>query len=446
MKRAKTFVGDGSKLYLITPSDSTIKDLTQFGTGVFTVKYDEKNRIFYLDVSDGLTLPEKVYGVDSKFIKRVIKSFQASDKPLGVLLSGKKGTGKTVTAKRIALDTKLPVIKLNISWTEERLDSALSFLSEIPVPFVLFIDEFEKLYPEDEEQQKFLPFLDGGNSNHVLTIMTVNETKISEYMTNRLQRIRYHKKYDNFDIDVACEIFDDKIKPRYAELKEKFLQVILFNRICTMDIIIGLVEEINIHGQEALEDTSVLNLEMEMFSKYAEFPFVILNDTTGELLELPGKVPEFDLDRVKGDSLNTLISPKGISAMIGDPAINPVIKRNIKGAIVSASLKCSGMAPNLKTNTIELEAVLTQFILYPSSDFTGDSGIYPEFTLFKQSEEGATKGIIKRIKRQDYEAKIEKQMIDAAPEIARLGIMLKNTVMRVSISLEQELLIQSKAF
>lgn len=49
-----------------------------------------------------MSVSEKVYGVQSGKVAKVLNSFKVFNRNLGVILSGNKGIGKSLTAKMIA--------------------------------------------------------------------------------------------------------------------------------------------------------------------------------------------------------------------------------------------------------------------------------------------------------------------------------------------------------
>jgi hypothetical protein len=88
------------------------------------------------------SIPSPLYDVDKNFRDIVIKSFKENEGNTGVLLSGEKGSGKTVCAKLLAQEVGIPVIIINKP-IDKSIDFA-SFLKNIKQDFILFIDEFEK--------------------------------------------------------------------------------------------------------------------------------------------------------------------------------------------------------------------------------------------------------------------------------------------------------------
>jgi len=89
--------------------------------------------------------------------------------PRGLLLIGIQGTGKSLTAKAIANDWKLPLLKLDVGKlfggivgeSESRLRQMIS-VSEAISPCILWIDEIDKAFSNSESKG------DSGTSNRVL--------------------------------------------------------------------------------------------------------------------------------------------------------------------------------------------------------------------------------------------------------------------------------------
>lgn len=89
--------------------------------------------------------------------------------PRGLLLIGIQGTGKSLTAKAIANDWKLPLLKLDVGKlfggivgeSESRLRQMIS-VTETISPCILWIDEIDKAFNNSESKG------DGGTSNRVL--------------------------------------------------------------------------------------------------------------------------------------------------------------------------------------------------------------------------------------------------------------------------------------
>ncbi len=205
---------------------------------------------FLKKVSDSFELPNPSYGLENDLIKRVKTSFGSFKKNFGLLLKGMKGTGKTVTAKQLCNELKLPVILVN-----SYFQNIGGFINEIEQDVVLFFDEFEKVYEfnsytnydqeEGEEQSgikqtnvaSLLTLMDGvfTSSYKRLFILTTNKEYMPDAMMARPSRIRYIKNFSDLNYDVIMEILTDIVKDK--KLIPKLVSLISGLEIITIDIV-----------------------------------------------------------------------------------------------------------------------------------------------------------------------------------------------------------------
>jgi SpoVK/Ycf46/Vps4 family AAA+-type ATPase len=100
-------------------------------------------------------------------LKREIRAIQKTmDDPLlrvkGVLLVGIPGTGKSYSAKCVAGELDRWLIELNLSAVLEddrpvkKIHSIFSFLEKVPYPFMLWIDEIDKIFASEDDKTKKL--------------------------------------------------------------------------------------------------------------------------------------------------------------------------------------------------------------------------------------------------------------------------------------------------
>lgn len=233
--------------------EGIVEPLTSLVNGqIYNLDIDPVFSKVYLSEAAPLSLPEKIYDFDKDFRQQVIKTLRhpKGNMNVGVLLEGYKGQGKSVIAKLLAIESGLPVIVINKSISTD-IDF-ISFLNKIKQDHVIFIDEFEKLFPEktDSEdkvhgQNSFLSYLDGlqALTNKRLVIFTSN-SEIGDKFINRPSRIRYYKKYNYLSKAVFDMVVDDKLinKDFKADLEDN-----LDITTCTVDILTSIIEEINIH-------------------------------------------------------------------------------------------------------------------------------------------------------------------------------------------------------
>ena len=198
--------------------------------------------------ADNFVFPYKLYNLENDFVEHVLKTYENTNGNLGVLLNGTKGTGKTVTAKVLANKLNLPVIVLKSMG--DRNQSMIEYLSSLNCDCILFMDEFEKNFKE--EDSTILQIMDGVyNSNHrKVFLLTTNNLHINENLIGRPSRIRYTKHFGNLSIDTVNEYLDDTLKDSGA--RQEIVDYIDSLSISTIDILKAVVNEVNIHGIEGL--------------------------------------------------------------------------------------------------------------------------------------------------------------------------------------------------
>ena len=192
-----------------------------------------------------MNLPKKVFTTkkDSLFIKRVLHSFNKDEKnTTGVLLTGEKGTGKTVTAKVIAQQANLPIVVIS---PETALTELNNFFKSFDDPVCILFDEVDKNF----ETRDLLTFLDGiQKTARKLVVMTANDAnKIDEFLKNRCSRVRYFRNYNMTEdakeyaemiakdrnienIDEVVNFINDKIKFPSIDNICSFIDEIVFTK------------------------------------------------------------------------------------------------------------------------------------------------------------------------------------------------------------------------
>lgn len=243
----------------------------------YKLNMDPKGNLFLRDF-DPFTLPSKLYGESlDKLTNRVLNTFRKTNKGVGVLLTGLKGTGKSVQLKHISINSNMPVIVIDQPYGGSAL---LDFLNDLPVPCVILIDEFEKVYREQESQESILPVLDGLSTSSHVFVLTVNGS-VNEYLLGRPSRIRYVKDYRSLDQSVVSEILRDLLndKSRVSEAENFLMSLAELN----IDTIVSLITEINLYPELTMSEiTGVFNLEdpLEgMFDILYSTPVLVSSDS-----------------------------------------------------------------------------------------------------------------------------------------------------------------------
>ena len=249
----KEFVKVGN---IITPQSQCLEYELE-AERCYYLKYDKYEDKSFLLRDGELTLPKKIYG-GTGLEERILKSFNSSNKSVGVLLEGLKGSGKTLFSKILAKKSGLPIIIVDEEYPVQR---AVEFFAKIEQPICLLFDELEKntfFWRTD----KLLKLLDGVQPGpKKLTIMTCNSiNNLDDNLKDRCSRIRYYIHYDGLPLSSIQEIVNDVVE---NESNKNGLADKIFNSVKTKsyDNIISICKEINIFPDMLFEDVmSIMNI------------------------------------------------------------------------------------------------------------------------------------------------------------------------------------------
>lgn len=242
----------------ITYTASDIEAMKEIPSGNWLMKYSPQKG-YYLESTPGFRFPPKIYGNSEQLAKRYLNTFDDKEGNVGVLLTGSKGTGKSVLAKLTSHKSGLAVIIITEPFTDENFKS---LLSNIKQKCVVFVDEFEKVYYNQELQNGFLSILDGVFEGKKMFIFTSNEKdRVNRYMLNRPGRILYLEEYDSLEESIVKDVIKDNLKNKNNKKDLQHVLNILGN--VTMDILMSLISEMNRYDETATEAVKYLNLKPE---------------------------------------------------------------------------------------------------------------------------------------------------------------------------------------
>ena len=204
---------------------------------------------WYLEkYADKFTFDYKMYGLQTEFCEHVLKTYKNTKGNFGIMLTGTKGTGKTVTAKTLANDFNLPVIIVKDMGDSNQ--AMIEFLSGFNFDCVLFFDEFEKNF--SDKDSTILQIMDGvyNSGYRKIFLLTTNEMSINENLVGRPSRIRYVRRFGNLSLKTVEEYLDDALE--VPEARQELIDFIDTLTISTIDILKTIVNEVNIHGINGL--------------------------------------------------------------------------------------------------------------------------------------------------------------------------------------------------
>ena len=141
------WINDGGILYPI-PGYASL--LTSPGNGIFRIyEHPQTKRLGLEKIDDIFRFDFKIYDLDcEEIMSRIIKTwnsdlFRESNKNLGVIFNGLKGTGKTIAAKLLCNRIGLPVIVIS-----KPVDGMLEFIQSLHFENIILMEESDKTFRE----------------------------------------------------------------------------------------------------------------------------------------------------------------------------------------------------------------------------------------------------------------------------------------------------------
>jgi hypothetical protein len=233
----------------------------QLPAGNYVIKKNEMTGALYLEQIDGFEIKGKVYGDTVRMSNRVLDTFKDRPTSTGILLTGEKGSGKTLLAKMISYQASqqgIPTIVINAAWHGDKFNA---FMQSIDQPCVVLFDEFEKVYDRDE-QTAILTLLDGVFPSKKLFILTCNDKwRIDSHMRNRPGRIFYMVDYKGLDNDFIVEYCEDNLHDR-THINAICKIAAMFDQF-NFDMLKALIEEMNRYGETPQQALRMLNAKPE---------------------------------------------------------------------------------------------------------------------------------------------------------------------------------------
>ena len=249
------FIKKGTRI-LTTPSGLDYSLKTDVA---YKLSFDGWEGYCYLEEIKLPTFPEECYTKTmDKFINKVLISFNnTSNSNTGVLLTGLKGSGKTLTAKRLAVRSGIPIIMVSDNCPTNKL---INFFSNVHQEVCIIFDEIDK-NTRIWDTSQLLAFLDGFETLcKKLVVFTCNDVSFAnENLIDRCSRIRYFKIYKGLSDEEIDFILDDLLL--YDDKKDACKKCISLIKTKSYDNIISFIKEVNNYKdddpEELLEDLNI---------------------------------------------------------------------------------------------------------------------------------------------------------------------------------------------
>lgn len=222
----------------------------------------------YLEKVDSFEPIKRVYGDTLKNADRILSTFlDRRGKSTGVMLTGEKGSGKTLLARTLTIEAarrwNIPTIIINSPWTGDKFNK---LIQDIDQPCIVLFDEFEKVY-DDDEQESILTLMDGVFPTEKLFILTCNDKwRVDKHMRNRPGRIYYMLDFRGLEEPFIREYCAENLRPEYQHHTDKIVTIAHLFSEFNFDMLKAVVEEINRYGDTPQEAVRILNVKPEFDS------------------------------------------------------------------------------------------------------------------------------------------------------------------------------------
>lgn len=258
------YVISGSEVKIFSNEALNVHD--ELPVGTYRVATSPQGEI-YLDSIANFKLSNKIYGSHDKMKNRIINTFLSREDSTGILLSGLKGTGKTLLTKDISISLREQGVSSIVVDSPIPTTALSAFLQQIAEPVVIIFDEFEKLYSEKDDQEGLLGLLDGIYGAKRMFIIGVNEKeKLNSYFIHRPGRIFYNIEFKALGKDIVEDYANDNLINKAHVRDILMISTIIHN--FSFDVLKALVEECNRYNESPFESIKYLNISLVSNIRY----------------------------------------------------------------------------------------------------------------------------------------------------------------------------------
>ena len=259
------FIKNGATFRVAAENAIDLHDTLPVGN--YIIKVDSFGGM-YLEQIDNFEFKSKRYGENIRYTERIMNTFTNREASTGVMLTGEKGSGKSLLAKTLSIDAHakgIPTIVIN---SPHKGDTFNKLLQDISQPCLVLFDEFEKVYNSDD-QEEILTLLDGVFPSKKLFILTCNDKwRVDQHMRNRPGRIYYMIDFKGLNAEFITEYCNDNLDNKHHI--EKICSIAALFHEFNFDMLKALVEEMNRYQETPQESLKMLNAkpEFDTGSKY----------------------------------------------------------------------------------------------------------------------------------------------------------------------------------
>lgn len=229
--------------------------------GNYIIKENPMSGELFLEHIGDFEIKGKTYGDHTRNADRILRTFLDRPNTTGVMLTGEKGSGKSLLAKAVSIDGAkkgIPTIVINAAWHGDKFNS---FIQTIEQECIVLFDEFEKVY-DSAEQEAILTLLDGVFPSKKLFMLTCNDKwRVDQHMRNRPGRIYYMIDFKGLDGAFIREYCNDNLTA--LNYTDKIVQIASLFSEFNFDMLKALVEEMNRYNEAPEVALKMLNAKPE---------------------------------------------------------------------------------------------------------------------------------------------------------------------------------------
>lgn len=235
---------------------------------VYVVGYNELTGTIILNKDrKRFDAPDVIYGKKHKIHHDAIfGEFKTSDKPVGAILHGLKGAGKSMLSEALcnsALALDFPVFMVE----SEIPAHVISGLAKIANGAVFYFDEYAKVYRNHDVCQSMLTvFSDTSIRRTLFLVCDNNLSDFNQFIVNRPGRFLYSIEFKGIGADIVNELCD--IYSIIDEIRTELLTYVSCNDV-SMDVVKTLIRfaKLSDTKEAFFEHMSILNVPTQRYIK-----------------------------------------------------------------------------------------------------------------------------------------------------------------------------------
>lgn len=208
----KIFVKRGDQIHIAEANTDPVLD--HIPAAVYSINMTREGGIFLEKIRDKFTVPAKIYGRLEKYTEVLTGDFtkecRSAGKTTGVLLTGDKGSGKSLLCEKVAnkiLASGVPVIVIESVLPAFAIRQTIRAIG----PCVVIFDEFEKMYPVSHDtrpdQSELLTIFSDSSLKGVMFMLTANQAShVSQFIIHRSGRVKRWIRFTTPDFQDFLEV------------------------------------------------------------------------------------------------------------------------------------------------------------------------------------------------------------------------------------------------